>query len=506
MENVVADTAIERKKEFKLNSAYEIVFFLVALLANLVFVVQVSTSSKRSDSLFELGSSSITLLNGAIAVGMLLISFYAVAIFFPVFYSQKDFSRLSKFVSVLIAIFQTWLILVANSNLVLAYLALSFVPLFLWYWMTNKELTSLLENRVFIFTVRRHLAIVPMFLAISVMTHLILNTMVNPVELALSRVRVNRDAVEDALLIRYGFRDPETGRDYSVWERYWHWLNGFIHGDLQISYQNNQPVASNIGNFLWETLKMQVTSLVISFVLSIILGMLAAYYHRTLIDSFVSSLALLGLSMPIFVSGILAILIFSGTGLDWFPFGKAHSADFVLESSCSACYLSPTDWLVQINILSGEWWIAFLSTFLVHSLDSLWHLVLPTLTLTFATMATFARLTRGTMLEVMREDYILAARANGISEKKIVIKHAFPNVMLPLTTFLGLSIGGLLAGAPITETVFSWPGLGNLYVVSTFAFDAPMIMALTMIITLMILFANMLTDIAYTKLDPRISI
>ncbi len=214
--------------------------------------------------------------------------------------------------------------------------------------------------------------------------------------------------------------------------------------------------------------------------------------------------------MPIFVSGIMAILIFTGTGLNWFPFGGAKSLDHQLAAKCGPCSNSPQT-LWDNLWTNGGWmdigaWSDFIQVSWVYTADFIWHLVLPVLTLTFATMATFSRLTRGTMLEVLREDYILAARANGISERNIVLKHALPNVMLPITTFLGLSIGGLLAGAPITETVFSWPGLGVEYIAAVNVLDGPIIVGLTMIITLMILFANMLTDIAYTKLDPRITL
>ncbi len=121
-------------------------------------------------------------------------------------------------------------------------------------------------------------------------------------------------------------------------------------------------------------------------------------------------------------------------------------------------------------------------------------------------MAVFSRLTRGTMLEVMRQDYILAARANGLTEYQIVRRHALKNVLLPLVTFLGISIGTLLVGAPITETIFTYPGLGAFFITALVTNDVPIIMALTMIITLMILFANLMADIAYTQLDPRISL
>lgn len=353
---------------------------------------------------------------------------------------------------------------------------------------------------------------IPMFIAISWFSFFLLNQLVDPVKLLLGirQVRFGKEQLEQSIKIQYGLVDPATGREYTFWERYVNYVIDFAHGDLGITYSESIPVTQNIANRLWTTLGMQVPALVVSFFLSVTIGILAAYFHQTPIDSAVSSLALLGLSMPIFVSGILAILIFTGTGLQWFSFGGAKSLDHILATKCDPCSNSPqTIW--DTLWADGNWtdiglWSDFIEVSWVYTADFVWHLVLPVLTLTFATMATFSRLTRGTMLEVLREDYILAARANGISERNIVIKHALPNVMLPITTFLGLSIGGLLAGAPITETVFSWPGLGVEYLAAVNVLDGPVIVGLTMIITLMILFANMLTDIAYTKLDPRITL
>ncbi|MCH8907677.1 MAG: ABC transporter permease [Candidatus Heimdallarchaeota archaeon] len=349
-----------------------------------------------------------------------------------------------------------------------------------------------------------------MFIAISLFTFVAINLIGNPVELATARVQFAKDTVQATLLRQYGLTDSQ-GREIPVWKRYLNWIYDFIHGDMGQSYEKfPSEVTDNLGNFLWETLKMQVLALVLAFTISVVIGILAAYFHKTPADSIISAVALLGLSMPIFVSGILAIIIFTGTGLQWFPAAGAHSLpQLLVADGCLDCARPPDviwDAEVSTNWTDPAWWSMFVNVWWIYSKDSVRHIVLPVATLTFATMATFARLTRSTMLEIMRQDYILAARANGLSEYTIVRKHALKNVLLPLVTFLGLSIGGLLIGAPITETVFSFPGLGNYFLASLVVLDVPIIMALTMIITLMILFSNLAADIAYTYLDPRIAL
>ncbi len=222
-----------------------------------------------------------------------------------------------------------------------------------------------------------------------------------------------------------------------------------------------------------------------------------------MIDSAVSAIALFGLSMPIFVTGIILILTLAGRVFGWFPSNGAHAISVYLPSR------TPGEWISEdlaTNWFSIVWWGKFIQNWLIFTIDSIEHMVLPLITLAFAIMATFSRLTRASMLEILRQDYILAARANGLSERDVIWKHGFRNVLLPLVTFLGLSVGGLLAGAPITETVFTWPGLGIYFVASLGVLDFPVMLTITMLISTMILLSNLITDIAYTFVDPRVTI
>src|SRR3989441_9601315 len=139
-----------------------------------------------------------------------------------------------------------------------------------------------------------------------------------------------------------------------------------------------------------------------------------------------------------------------------------------------------------------------------QTLDQLWHLTLPAAVYTFALLAPIVLLVRSSMLEVLRQDYILAARASGLSERTVIYKHGLRNALIPIVTYVGLYFGGLLAGAPVTETVFNWPGVGAQFVISTTQLDFPVIQAIVVLITLMTLVANLATDVTYAYIDPRI--
>jgi ABC-type dipeptide/oligopeptide/nickel transport system permease component len=173
--------------------------------------------------------------------------------------------------------------------------------------------------------------------------------------------------------------------------------------------------------------------------------------------------------------GIIGILIFSYV-LGWFPPFGAHT-------------------LLAERYFLGN-----------YTMDELWHLALPTAVLTFATIAPVVLLVRSSMLEILRQDFILAARAGGLSERTVIYKHALRNALIPVVTYVGLYFGGMLAGSPITETVFNWPGVGRLYVEATTKLDFPLIMGITVFITLMTLFANLITDLTYAYIDPRIRV
>lgn len=352
-----------------------------------------------------------------------------------------------------------------------------------------KNIASL---RLTTYVTRRLLTLIPLFIAICVMTFVMVNGMGDPVALLL--LGKQRVTEQDRINLT-----KKLGLDQPVYVQFVSWFYNLIRGDMGISFQSGQSINNLIGGLIWETLKLQLASFALALIISIPLGVLAAKNQNTWIDSAASSFALLGLSMPIFVFGLLLIYIFSGYGLGWFPAAKAH------RIPAPTPVFSQTNWQL---FWSGQWGGigGFWNNVGVRLGDSLLHMALPTITLTFAFLALYTRLVRSTMLEVLRQDYVLSARANGLSERTITWKHAFRNVLIPVVTYIGLFMATALAGAPITETLFTWPGLGFKYVGAVLLLDFPMVLGTTAVLTLLILLGNLITDVAYVAVDPRIEL
>jgi len=338
--------------------------------------------------------------------------------------------------------------------------------------------------RLTVYILRRLLTLIPLFIAIMIMTFVMVSGLGDPVALLLlGKINVTE---EDKINIT-----RSLGLDQPVYARFVIWFYNFLHGNMGQSYRGNRSINTMIGELVWETLKLQLASFVLALLIAIPLGVLAAKNQNTWIDSTASTIALLGLSMPIFVFGLILIYIFSGYGLGWLPAAKAHSVPVPV-----------VNWEALRAGDLGIWW----QSLMIRTSDSLIHMILPTAALTFTFLATYTRLVRTTMLEVLRQDYILAARANGLSERRITWKHAWRNVLIPVVTYVGLFLATALAGAPITETLFTWPGLGYRYVAAVNLLDFPMILGTTAILTILILLGNLITDIVYVAVDPRIEL
>jgi peptide/nickel transport system permease protein len=352
-----------------------------------------------------------------------------------------------------------------------------------------KNIASL---RMTTYITRRLLTLIPLFIAVCVMTFVMVQGMGDPVALLL--LGQQRVTEQDRINLT-----RKLGLDQPIYVQFVTWFYNFIRGDMGTSFQSGQSINNMIGGLIWETLKLQLAAFVLALLISIPLGVLAAKNQNTWIDSAASAFALLGLSMPIFVFGLLLIYIFSGYGLGWFPAAKAHRVP------APTPVFSQTNWQL---FWSGQWGGAggFWANVGERLWDSILHMALPTITLTFTFLALYTRLVRATMLEVLRQDYILSAKANGLSERTITWKHAFRNVLIPVVTFVGLFMATALAGAPITETLFTWPGLGFKYVAAVNLLDFPMVLGTTALLTLLILLGNLITDIAYVAVDPRIEL
>jgi ABC-type dipeptide/oligopeptide/nickel transport system permease component len=265
------------------------------------------------------------------------------------------------------------------------------------------------------------------------------------------------------------------GLDKPLYYQFLLFIWQLFQGNLGNSYaiRGGIAVTTLINDYAWLTFELQLAALFFSLLIAIPIGIISAKKQYSKLDVTVTTTSLLGTCIPVFYMGIIAIIIFAYF-LGWVPSGGANS------------------------ILPGRY------PFGSIILDSLWHMALPTAVLTFAILAPVVLLVRSSMLEVLRQDYILAARASGLSERSVVYKHALRNALIPVVTYVGLYFGSMLAGAPITETVFNWPGVGRLFVEATTKLDFPVIMGVTVFITIMTLVANLLTDITYGYIDPRI--
>jgi peptide/nickel transport system permease protein len=315
------------------------------------------------------------------------------------------------------------------------------------------------------YVLRRALYLIPVFFGITLLVFTIERLAGDPVQLYTA---LNPHITEQQrALLRQSLH-----LDQPIQVQYLGWLSDLFSLNLGFSFSGGS-VATLIAQKIWATLELQLLGLTLSLLIAIPIGVLSARKRYSAIDVTITSTSLIGTSIPIFFLGVAAILIF-GYDLHWFPSGG-------YESTLSSQY--PFGNLV---------------------LDHLWHLVLPTTVYTFAILAPVVLLVRSSMLEVLRQDYILAARASGLKDRTVIYRHGLRNALIPIVTYVGLYFGGLLAGAPVTETVFNWPGVGRQFVESTTQLDFPVIQAVVVIITLMTLAANLITDVTYAYIDPRI--
>lgn len=262
------------------------------------------------------------------------------------------------------------------------------------------------------------------------------------------------------------------GLDRPLYEQLGRYLLEVLRGEFGYSFHYQQPVFEVILSRLPATLLLMGTALTLSTVLGLLLGVIAGTRPRTPLDHGITIATLTAYSMPVFWLGQLMIIVFA-VGLKMFP---VQGMESVRESY----------------------------TGVRHVLDVLHHLALPAITLGMLQLAQTARLTRTGLLQEMGEDYVRTARSKGLPERKVIFGHALRNAMLPVVTVLGGQIGVLLTGAALTETIFAWPGLGRLLLDATLTRDYPLLMAIFIMVSITVIVANLLTDLIYTMLDPRV--
>jgi len=259
------------------------------------------------------------------------------------------------------------------------------------------------------------------------------------------------------------------GLDRPLALQYATWAAAAVRGDLGRSFKTGDPVATLIADRLGPTLQLTGGALLFAVAVAVPLGVLAAVRRGTAWDTLGSAVSLFGVSFPSFWLGIMLILLFS-EALPWLP--PSGLAEYGREG----------DVLSRVR-----------------------HAVLPTLTLGLIQMAAVMRFTRSSLLEALRQDYVRTARAKGLADGRVVWRHALRNALIPVVTVIGLSLPTLVGGAVLTETVFAWPGIGRLAVGAVFERDYPVIMGVNLVVAVVVVTANLLTDLAYTVIDPRIS-
>lgn len=278
----------------------------------------------------------------------------------------------------------------------------------------------------------------------------------------------------------------ELGLDQPLHVQYLTFLGHLLQGDLGRSVQTGNPVTLELMERFPATVELALAALFIALAVGVPLGVIAAVRRNTWVDYLAMSGSLLGVSMPIFWLGLVLMMVFSAF-LGWLPFSQR--ADILVTIP------TVTGFMLIDTVLAGDAW-AFQ--------DAIAHLLLPAVTLSTVPMAIIARMTRAAMVEVLGSDYIRMARAKGLSEWAVNVHHALKNAAVPIVTITGLQLGMLLSGAIITETIFAWPGIGSLSVGAIFTRDFPVLQGCAVLFAVSFVLVNLLTDVAYTLLDPRL--
>lgn len=276
--------------------------------------------------------------------------------------------------------------------------------------------------------------------------------------------------------------------DEPIATQLWYFLRDLAQGDLGYSYIKKQPVTTLIGDRLPATIELAVGALLFALAVALPIGVIAAVRQNSLLDRLSMAGAFVGISMPGFWLGIILILIFA-VNLQWLPVQGRIAYEVQLQSV--------TGFYVLDSLLTGNGPALW---------SSLRHLLLPSITLGAAVAAIVARVLRSSMLEILRADYVKLARAKGASEDRVVLVHALRNALIPTVTVVGLQVGVLLGGNMIIEAVFGWPGLGRLVVEAIFNRDFPLVQGAVMIYAFTFVVANLVVDLLYTYLNPKIAL
>ena len=280
----------------------------------------------------------------------------------------------------------------------------------------------------------------------------------------LSRVPHASPALRHALM-------HEFGLDKSKWEQYWLYLGQLAHGNLGVSFADQQPVRDDLAVALGNTIPMVLLGTVIAIVVGVVTGTLAAWRRGGITDHLNTNVAIAFYSFPTQWLGLMLLIFFAG--------------------------VLPTSGMTDEFLVNPSWW--------AHVQDVLKHMILPSATLALTLYGEYTLIARSALLETLSEDYVLTARAKGLSNRTVVRRHAFRNALLPTTTMVALSLGYVVGGAILIETVFSWPGIGRAVYEAVLQRDYPMLQGAFLVLTMSVVFFNLIADLLYFRLDPRVT-
>ena len=312
------------------------------------------------------------------------------------------------------------------------------------------------------YVIRRLLQMIPLLFGISI--------------LIFGVIQAAPGGPEGILLETGRFIDPQVienyrhrlGVDQPVPVQYYKWVSAAVKGDLGISFSTTRPVSEMIMERMPATLELMGSAFVIAMVVAIPLGIFSALYQYSAFDFLGTGLSFLGIAMPVFWFGLILQLVFS-VRLGWLP-------------------VSGTETVGNTSLM-----------------DHLLHLILPATVLSFRYIAGWSRYLRASLLGVLRTDYVRTARAKGLRERTVIGLHAVKNALIPVISIMALNVAGLFSGAVITETIFAWPGIGRMFIQAMYARDYPLLMGILLMGSFMVIFFNLVADIVYGVLDPRIS-
>jgi len=328
------------------------------------------------------------------------------------------------------------------------------------------------------YIVKRLVMLVPVMLGVSLVVFVVMHLFApDPAALILGQHATT--AQIEALRQELGLTDP-------IYVQFGRFLWRLVQGDLGRSLMTRRPVVQELIERFPATIELAFFSLALATVLGIAVGVLSAVKRYTILDYLSMAGALLGVSMPIFWLGLIFIIVFA-VNLHWLP--VASRVDIGLEPA------TLTGFYLLDSLFTGNW---------AALRSCLSHLILPGLALAAYSMAIIARMTRSTMLDVIKQDYIRTARAKGLGERTVINHHALKNALIPVVTVIGLQLGFLLGGAVLTETVFSWPGVGGLTVNAIMASDYPVVQGSVLLVAAVFVLVNLAVDLLYAYLDPRI--